>query len=298
MVDELGAILASRTVETPPDLEGFVPSLHDAIRWLLEATSLPAGVGVGCKGIINPDSTLVEVLPGVLHYLEGQRLSDLVGLPIDVPVFADNDARVALAGEMAWGAAKGYDDVIMLTLGAGVGGAVIANGQLLRGHTGMAANLGHLTVDPEGLPCSCGNRGCLETVFSARAIEGEAWSAVHRGCPSALTRLFRDQPQLATCRTIFQAASEGDELSQSIIGKAIHILAAAIAGLLHVFDPQVVILGGQVVDAGSELLTPLREEVWARSRNLLGREVPLLEQQVSDKSGIVNAAGLVMAPRG
>jgi glucokinase len=298
MVDELGAILASRTVETPADLEGFVPSLHDAIRWLLEATTLPAGVGVGCKGIINPDSTLVEVLPGALHYLEGLRLSDLVGLPIDVPVFADNDARVALAGEMVWGAAKGYENVIMLTLGAGVGGAVIANGQLLRGHNGMAGYLGHLTVDPDGLPCSCGNRGCLETVFSARAMEGEAWSAVHRGCPSTLTRLFREQPQLATCRTIFQAASEGDELSQFIVGKAIHNLAAAIAGLLHVFDPQVVILGGQVVDAGAELLNPLREEVWARSRNLLGREVPLLEQQVADKSGIVNAAGLVMAPRG
>jgi glucokinase len=298
MVDELGAILASRTVETPPDLEGFVPSLHDAIRWLLEATTLPAGVGVGCKGIINPDSTLVEVLPGSLHYLQGLRLSDLVGLPIDVPVFADNDARVALAGEMVWGAAKGYDNVIMLTLGAGVGGAVIANGQLLRGHAGMAGHLGHMTVNPDGLPCSCGNRGCLETVFSARAMEGEAWSAVHRGCPSTLTRLFREQPQLATCRTIFQAASEGDDLSQSIVAKAIHNLAAAIAGLLHIFDPQVVILGGQVVDAGAELLNPLREEVWARSRNLLGREVPLLEQQVSDKSGIVGAAGLVLATRG
>jgi len=298
MVDELGAILASRTVETPPDLEGFVPQLHDAIRWLLEATSLPAGVGVGCKGIINPDSTLVEVLPGALHYLEGLRLSDLVGLPIDVPVFADNDARVALAGEMVWGAAKGYEDVIMLTLGAGVGGAVIANSQLLRGHTGMAGNLGHVTVDPDGLPCSCGNRGCLETIFSARAIEGEAWSAVHRGCPSTLTQLFREQPQLATCRTVFQAASEGDELSQSIVGRAIHGLAAAVAGLLHIFDPQVVIFGGQVVDAGADLLTPLREEVWDRSRKLLGREVPLLEQEVADKSGIVSAAGLVMAPRG
>jgi len=298
MVDEMGAILASRTVETPLDLEGFVPSLHDAIRWLLEATALPSGVGVGCKGIINPDSTLVEVLPGALHYLQGLRLSDLVGLPVEVPVFADNDARVALAGEMVWGAAKGYENVIMLTLGAGVGGAVISNGQLLRGHAGVAGNLGHLTLDPDGPLCSCGNRGCLETFFSARAIEGEAWSAVHRGCPSTLTRLFREQPQLATCRTIFQAASEGDDIAQAIVARAIHALAAAIAGLLHVFDPEIVILGGQVVDAGADLLEPLRAEVWDRSHSLLGREVPLLEQQVADKSGIVNAAGLVMAPRG
>jgi glucokinase len=298
MVDQEGAILASRTIPTPNDLEGFVPSLHDAIRWLLEATSLPAGVGIGCKGTINPDSTQVEILNGPLHYLEGQRLSDLVGLPVDVPVFADNDARVAMAGEMVWGAAKGHDNVLMLLLGTGIGGAAIANGQLLRGHSGVAGHLGHITVDPDGPLCACGNRGCLETVFSARAIEGEAWAAVHRGCSSTLTRLFREQPQLATCRTIFQAASEGDALSISIVTKAIHGLGAAIAGLLHVFDPELVIIGGKVADAGADLLVPLQEEVWNRSRGLLGREVPLVEQQVADKSGIVSAAGLAMAPRG
>ncbi|MBZ5577053.1 MAG: ROK family protein [Acidobacteriia bacterium] len=297
MVDDKGAILASRTIATPPDLDTFVPSLHAAIGWLLEATALPAGVGVGCKGIIDPDSTQVERLPGTLHYLQGLRLSDLVGLPVDLPVFADNDARVALAGEMVWGAARGHEDVVMLTLGMGVGGAAVVNGQLLRGHGGVAGNLGHLTVEPDGPPCACGNRGCLETVFSARAIEGEAWSAVHRGCDSTLTRLFRDQPQLATCRTIFQAAREGDELAGAIVSKAIRKLGAAVAGLLHVFDPELLILGGQVADAGADLLVPLREEVWTRSRGLLGRDVALVEQQVADRSGIVGAAGLAMAPR-
>jgi glucokinase len=297
MVDAEGAILASRTIPTPNDIDAFVPNLHEAIRWLVEAVELPGGVGVGCKGIINPDSTLVEILPGSLHFLEGLRLSDLVGLPLDVPVFADNDARVAMAGEMVWGAAKGLSDVVMLTLGMGVGGAVMSNGTMLRGHNGVGGHLGHLTVDPDGAVCVCGNRGCLETVFSARAIEGEAWAAVHRGCSSVLTRLFREQPQLASCRTIFQAAREGDELSQAIVSRAIHKLGGAIAGLLHIFDPEVVIVGGQVADAGADLLVPLQAEVWSRSRGLLGRDVPLVEQQVADKSGIVGAAGLVMAPR-
>lgn len=297
MVDESGAILASRTIPTPADLDAFLPQLHDAVRWLLEATSMPAGVGIGCKGIINPDSTQVETLPGTLHFLEGLRLADLVGLPLDVPVFADNAARVALAAEIVWGAARGRQNVMMLTLGAGVGGAVLAGGHVLRGHSGVAGHLGHVTIDPAGALCSCGNRGCLETVFSARAIEGEAWSAVHRGCSSSLTRLFREQPQLATCRTIFQAASEGDDLARSIVNGAIAKLAAGIAGLLHVFDPEIVILGGQVADAGADLLEPLQQEVWTRSRGLLGRDVPLVAQEVADKSGIVGAAGLVMAPR-
>ena len=212
-------------------------------------------------------------------------------------MFADNAARVALAGEMVWGAARGRKDVMMLTLGAGVGGAILANGHLLRGHSGVAGHLGHVTVEPDGPLCACGNRGCLETVFSARAIEAAAWSAVHRGCASTLTRLFRDQPQLATCRTVFQAASEGDDVARTIVADAIHKLAAALAGLLHVFDPEIVILGGQLADAGSDLLEPLQQEVWERSRRLLGRDVPLVEQEVADKSGIVGAAGLVMAPR-
>jgi len=297
MVDEKGAILASRTIQTPADLDGLLSSLHEAVRWLLEATALPAGVGVGCKGIIDPDSTRVEILPGPLHFLEGLRLSDIVGMPLDVPVFADNDARVALAGEMVWGAARGRENVLMLTLGTGVGGAALVNGHVLRGHSGVAGQLGHITIDPDGAPCACGNRGCLETVFSARAIEAEAWAAVHRGCASVLTQLFRERPQLANCRTVFQAASEGDELARSIVDAAIRKLGAALAGLLHLFDPELVVLGGRVMEAGADLLNPLRQEVWNRSRRLLGREVPIVEQQVADKSGIVSAAGLAMAPR-
>ncbi len=297
MVDREGAILASRTIQTPADLDTFLPSLQDAIRWLVESTELPSGAGVGCKGTIDPDSTRIESLRGPLHFLQGLRLADIVGLPLGVPVFADNDARVSLAGEMVWGAARGRENVLMLTLGNGVGGAALVNGRVLRGHSGVAGNMGHLTVNPHGAICACGNRGCLETVFSARAIEAEAWAAVHRGCDSVLTRLFREQPQLASCRTVFQAAREGDTLAVAIVSRAIYNLGAALAGLLHIFDPEVVILGGQVADAGTDLLVPLQEEVWSRSRGLLGRDVPIVEQQVADKSGIIGAAGLAMAPR-
>ena len=298
MVDPEGAILASRTIPTPADLDTFLPSLQDAIRWLVESTELPSGVGVGCKGMIDPDTTRIETLRGPLHFLQGLRIVDLVGLPLEVPVFADNDARVALAGEMVWGAARGRENVLMLTLGNGVGGAALVNGRVLRGHSGVAGNMGHLTVNPHGAICSCGNRGCLETVFSARAIEADARAAVHRGCDSMLTQLFRQQPQLASCRTVFQAAREGDEVALAIVSSAIYKLGAALAGLLHIFDPEIVILGGHVADAGTDLLVPLQDEVWNRSRGLLGRDVPIVEQQVADKSGIIGAAGLVMAPHG
>jgi glucokinase-like ROK family protein len=295
MVDDKGAILASRTIETPSDLDALLSSLHGGIRWLLEAVSLPAAVGVGCKGIIDPDSTRVEVLPGPLHYLQGLRLSDIMGLPMDLPVFADNDARASLAGEMVWGAARGRSNALMLTLGNSVGGAALADGRLLRGHTGVGGHLGHITVEIDGERCACGNRGCLETVFSARAIESAAWAAVHRGCHSALTRLFRQQPQLLTCRTVFQAASEGDDLAMSIVNDAVRKLGAALAGLLHIFDPELVILGGRVADAGAALIGPLSTEVQLRTNGLLRRKVPIVEAQVGDKSGMIGAAALVLA---
>src|SRR5438552_11510492 len=159
MVDDDGAIVASRAIPTPADLDAFLPALQEAVRWLLETSGLPAGVGVGCKGVIDPDSTRIESLRGSLHYLQGLRIADLLGLPLDVPVFADNDARVALAAEMVWGAAKERNNVLMLTLGSGVGGAAVINGQLMRGHAGIAGQMGHLTVEPHGVVCACGNRG-------------------------------------------------------------------------------------------------------------------------------------------
>jgi glucokinase len=297
MVDDSGAVVASRTIQTPAELEGFQASLLDAIRWLIQTTTMPAGAGVGCKGAIDPDSTLVQKLPGVLHYLQGMQISDLVGLPPDVPVFADNDARAALAGEIVWGAARDLRDVLMLNLGNTVGGAVLIEGKLLRGHRGIGGMLGHITVEPDGAVCSCGNRGCLQTVFSAQAIESEAWAAVHRGCDSVLTQLFREQPQLATCRTVFGAAREGDAIACAVVERAVARLAAAMGGLMNIFDPEAVILGGHIADAGRDLLEPVREQVWSRSRGLLGRDVRLLEAEVSDRSGVVGAAALVMAPR-
>jgi len=102
MVDEAGAILASRSLRTPADLDAFRLELDGAVRWLIEATQPPAGVGVGCKGVVDTESARIDLLPGALHYLEGLRLGDLECLPEDAPVFADNAARAALLGEMVW----------------------------------------------------------------------------------------------------------------------------------------------------------------------------------------------------
>ena len=251
------------------------------------------GVGVGCKGIIDPQSTEVLALPGELNYLEGRRLSELISplIPAGCPVAADNDARVALVGEHIWGAAQGRRNAIMLTLGTGVGGAILADGKIVRGAGGVAGHLGHLTVDPDGGLCICGNRGCLETFFSARAIEAEAFAAIHRGVKTQLLEMGSRPP---SCNDIFEHARKGDEVARIVVERATVILASTIAGLIHVLDPEVVILGGQIAQAGDFLFGPIQKEIDWRTRYLLCRKVPVIKAQIAEPSGVVGAAALAI----
>jgi glucokinase len=293
MVDGEGRIMAAESRPTPPNVTEFRGAINELTGSLVAAAGQPGGVGIGCKGVIEPDTTHITVLPGTLHFLEGLRLSDFV--PLDVPVRADNDARVAMAGEMVWGAAQGRRNALMLTLGTGVGGAAVVEGALLRGAAGVGGHFGHITVDPDGPLCICGNRGCLETVFSARAIEAAAIAGILRGCDSRLRLQYHDRLEQVTCQAVFDLAAQGDPLARAVRNRGMQYLAGALAGLMLALDPEVVIIGGQIAEAGSALFDPLREEVWQRSRGLLARDVPIVPPAVADKSGVVGAAALVFA---
>ncbi len=145
------------TCATPEALEPMRFALRQLVRDALGQESVQ-GVGFGCKGIVDPKTTRVDRLPGIWQYLEGTRLRDLLDeiVPSDTPFAADNDAKAALAGEVAFGAARGKRNVMLLTLGTGIGGAILCDGQLLRGASGVAGHLGHFTVDPEGRHVSAG----------------------------------------------------------------------------------------------------------------------------------------------
>ena len=292
-VDADGRVITTEAAPTPPNVTEFREILDELTSTLTAAAGRPSGIGIGCKGVIEPETTRIAVLPGTLHFLEGLRLSEL--MPPGLPVRADNDARVAMAGEMVWGAARGCRNALMLTLGTGVGGAAVVEGSLLRGAAGVGGHFGHITVDPEGLLCICGNRGCLETVFSARAIEAEAIAGILRGCDSLLRLQYHDRLQQVTCQAVFELAESGDPLARAIRDRAVKYLAGALAGLMLALDPEVVIIGGQIAEAGNSLFDPLSEAVWQRSRGLLAREVPVVPPGVDDATGVAGAAALVFA---
>ena len=293
LVDEQGRILRTALATSPSSRQTLEATLPPLVRQLL-AGEAPKAAAFGCKGIIDPNTTEVRTMPGVWGFLTGLRLATLLDgvLPPETPITADNDAKAALAGEAAWGAAKGRRDVLLLTLGTGIGGAILSNGQILRGSADVAGHLGHICADPNGPLCICGNHGCLEAIFSARAIEADAWSAMHQGCSSPMTDILRATPEALSTRFVFEQAALGDPLAQGILDRKIRVLGACLAGLLHALDPEIVILSGSIADAGPALFEPLQKEVDWRVKGLLKRSVPLVPTGVQDTSGVVGAAAL------
>jgi glucokinase len=287
IVDIRGNLLESQHEPSPRSAS----SLRDFVHAVMKRTQSPLrGIGVGCKGIIDATSTRVMSCPGDLCFLEGQRLSEVIGAG-DFPVCAENDARVALIGEVLWGVARGRRNVVMLTLGTGVGGAVLINGAILQGATGAAGHLGHTTIDPRGGLCICGNYGCLETHFSSRAIESDYWAHMHRAAPAKLC--VNSEGEVPNPEEIFRAAAEGDECARYVVDRALEYLGAALVSFLHTFDPEILVLGGNIVAAGPQLIAPIHDKIARRTRVLLGREVPIVFQKIVGYGGVAGAAGLV-----
>jgi len=287
IVDIRGELLESFCEPSPRSIS----ALRDFVCSVVKRAQVPVrGIGVGCKGIIDANSTRVKSSPGDLCFLEGQLLSEVIGAG-DVPVCAENDARAALIGEVLWGAARGRRNVVMLTLGTGVGGAVLVDGAVLHGADGAAGHLGHTTIDPRGGLCICGNYGCLETRFSSRAIESDYWAHMHRAAPTKLS--ISSTGEVPNPEAIFRAAADGDECARYVVDRALEYLGAALVSFLHTFDPEICILGGNIVAAGPQLIAPIQDKIARRTRTLLGREVPIVFQKLVGYGGVAGAAGLV-----
>ncbi len=271
-------------------------ALHDFVHLALNNSKAAVrGIGIGCKGIIDTATSRVNSLPGDLNFLEGQFLTDVVA-PGNLPLFADNDARTALIAEVLWGAARGKRNVVLLTLGTGVGGAVLVDGAILRGASGAAGHLGHMTLDLHGGLCICGNRGCVETRFSSRAIESDYLAHLHRAAPTKLSVGNAGQPP--STEAIFRAAADGDESARCVIERALEYLTGAVVSVLHIFDPEVLIVGGNIAEAGPQLLAPIQERIAQRTRILLGRDIPIVFQSQVGYGGVAGAAGLVFLQQG
>ncbi|HYE15689.1 MAG TPA: ROK family protein [Pyrinomonadaceae bacterium] len=221
-----------------------------------------AAVGVGLPGLVNPRTGRVIIssdLPSVVRGDFREELRQATGLP----VVLDNDANAGAVGEHAVGAGRGSRDMFYVTIGTGIGGAIILDGRLWRGASGFAGEFGHITIDPEGVECACGNVGCLETVASAPNIVRRTHERLLRDSTSSLSRLGLTKN--FTAADIAHEARGGDDFALLMIERTGRYIGTAVAAVINLLNIERVVLGGGVMDAGELILNPIIREAGRRS---------------------------------
>ncbi len=243
------------------------------------------GIGVASPGPLDPVRGVVLEAPNIPGW-RNLPLKALLEDEFGAPVVVDNDANLAALGEWRYGAGQGHHHLLYLTISTGIGAGVIVGDRLMHGARGLAAELGHVTVVPNGPLCGCGKRGHLEAVASGTAIARMAAEVVAAGENSSLAEL----PHPPTAAEVAAAAQAGDPLARRIFAEAGTHLGRALAGFLHIFNPSVVILGGGVVQAGDVLLRPLEETMRAEVMSPAYLEgLKITTAELGDNAGLLGA---------
>ncbi len=250
-----------------------------------------SAVGIGAAGFVAADRATVVFAPHLSWRHEPLR--DALRRRIPVPIFVDNDANAAAWAEWRFGAARGESHLVMITLGTGIGGALLMDGHLVRGRFGIAGEFGHMQVVPGGQRCECGNRGCWEQYASGNALVREARSLMTANSPLATDLLERvgGDPMQLTGPVITEAAREGDPTAIELFAEIGQWLGVGIAGLAAAFDPGMFVIGGGVSAAGDLLLEPARDTF---RRHLTGRgyrpEAEIVAAELGNEAGLIGAA--------
>ncbi len=267
----------------------LLETLEREVREALEARPNVAAVGLGIPCTIDRERgvAITAVNLPIRNVPIRDRMRDRLGLP----VFIDNDANVAALAEHRFGAAKGTSDAVMLTIGTGIGGGVIIDGELYRGSTGAASEPGHMVIDFDGPPCqgNCPNNGCLETFASGTALAREGRAAAEGNPESALGRVLAEGGVIDG-KAVTDAANDGDPVAVAVVEEAGRRLGAGLSGLANIFEPEVIVLGGGVAKViGDLMVAPAREELRTRALPPMN-ETPVRMAELGPEAGMVGAA--------
>jgi len=251
--------------------------------------TVPASVGVGAPGLVDREGVLrfAPNLPGGTELDLGAALRRR----LDVPVLVDNDATCAAWGESRAGAARAIEDAVVVTLGTGIGGGIVAGGRLVRGANGFGGEVGHMVVDPGGPLCPCGRQGCWERYASGSGLARLAREAVAAGRGEALLALAGGDPGAITGEMVTRAAAGGDAGAVEVMAELAWWLALGLANLASIFDPRMFVIGGGLVEAGATLLDPARrafDDLLAGGRHR--PPVAIVPALLGERAGAVGAA--------
>lgn len=293
LVDESGAIVRELKVPTPAtDPEAIVDAVVHLVSELGQGHEV-LGVGVAAAGFIDAEQAEIIYAPNLSW--RNEPFKQKLQAKIDLPILIENDANAAAWAEYRFGAGRGYKHMIMLTIGTGVGGAVIANSKMLRGGYGIAGELGHIRMVPDGQLCGCGSRGCLESYASGTALLKNARRLAKSGDPKGrrLAELELENGKLKG-EQVYQAIVEGDAGALELLAEVGTWLGSAISSLTAVLDPEVAVIGGGVSQAGELLLDPIRkaylDQLPARGYR---PELKITIAEFVNDAGVVGAADLI-----
>ena len=246
------------------------------------------GIGLGAPGLIIAGSGIIHFSPNFPGWTDIPLLdyisAELDGL--DIPLYIDNDVNVMVLGELHHGAGIGYENVVALTLGTGVGGGVVINRKVYHGSWNTAGELGHTVVQPNGRRCGCGNHGCLEAYAGARHIVERTQHQIAEGQKTCL------KPQGLTPKQIAQAASAGDALAQEIFSETGRYIGVALTSIAHILNPQIAIIGGGIAAAGESLLFQHIRSEFAKRAMDIPRKMEIVPAKLGNSAGLVGAAML------
>jgi glucokinase len=275
VVSEDGRILERSMDETPKEAACWVDTIKKRIKGIEDTHDASANwIGLAAPGLAARDGRSIASLPGKLRGLEGLNWTDVLQTSRPVPVL--NDAHGALLGEYWVGAAVGYRHVVLLTLGTGVGGAVLAEGRLLKGHLGRAGHLGHISLNPDGSPDIVGTPGSLEQMIGNSTLAA------------------RSGGRFTSTRQLVQAHLEADAEATHIWLRSVYHLAAGLTSLINVLDPEVIILGGGIAKAGPALFKPLESFMDKLEWRPSGQRVRIIAAALGDLAGALGAAYYAM----
>ncbi|MBV7389939.1 MULTISPECIES: ROK family glucokinase [Enterococcus] len=298
ILSENGDVQQKWSVETNILDEGthIVPDIIASINHHLDLFNMKAadfiGIGMGTPGSVNiVNGTVIGAYN--LNWTTLQQVKKQVEAGTKIPFKLDNDANVAALGERWRGAGENDPDVVFVTLGTGVGGGIIMNGQLLHGVAGAAGEIGHITVDPGGYMCTCGKRGCLETVASATGVVRVARSMAEAYAGSAELKSRLDNGEDITSKDVFELAQAGDDLALMVVDKVCYFLGLACGNLGNTLNPSSIVIGGGVSAAGeflrSRVETYFEEFTFPQVRESTKIKLAVL----GNEAGVIGAASLV-----
>lgn len=252
-----GQILSEERVPTPHGASNLVDAVVGVVEVLAGGSAEPiAAVGVGAPGLVDNRGVL-RAAPNLVGVTE-MPIRDEVAERLGLPVTVDNDATCALVAEWRHGVAKGTKDVVLVTLGTGIGGGVVAGGKLQRGANGFTSEPGHMVIDPNGPPCVCGRKGCWERYASGSGLARLARDAAFGGRASAIVEAAGGDPHAVRGEHVTLAARSGDPAAEEIIDDFAWWLALGLVNLTNLLDPEMIVLGGGLVSEADLLLAPIQ----------------------------------------